>query len=232
MLAECFLGAVSHVQEPIFFLESSVQRVHATGCTYIVNRNLWISDLKETKKKYLERALQYRWFLPVWGSVFCTKTKRAFDGSNCSLLLSMWMKCPTVMSRGTKYLRKSKYHHSFSINCWTHSFFLLPNIKSEVTTYLFFSMSGRSAFEYFSMITCDSWMQITRLTRIKRLGLRKKNVDSIIILLIIIDQNSSYQFCFHLNINCKQIGKKKRKKVDYIQTSMISRQIPKSGIFF
>ena len=31
-LAECLLSAVSHVEETIFFLESIVQRVHASSC--------------------------------------------------------------------------------------------------------------------------------------------------------------------------------------------------------
>lgn len=51
LLAECFLGAVSHVQEPIFFLESTVQRVHATSCTHIVKRPPYDYVRFERKKK-------------------------------------------------------------------------------------------------------------------------------------------------------------------------------------
>lgn len=171
-------------------------------------------DLKEKKrKKNLERALQCRWFLPVWGSVFCTKTNRALDGSNCSLLLSMWMKCPTVMSRGTKYLQKSKYHHS--INCWTHSFscYQTSKVKSQLTC------SSPCLGDL--RLNISRWSPMIHEWKLHDwLGLkgldweRKLLTQSLNHILIIIDQNSSYQFCFHLNINCKQIGKKK-KKVDY-----------------
>lgn len=105
-LAECFLGAVSHVQEAISFLESIVQRIHATSCKIKRGFNYLLMDCFIRKWFIIAAAC-----LPVWGSVFCTKTNRDLDGSNCSLSLSMWMKCPTVMSRGTKYLNTSKCDH-------------------------------------------------------------------------------------------------------------------------
>lgn len=39
LLAECFLGAVSHIQETISFLESIVQRVHATSRENVIITN-------------------------------------------------------------------------------------------------------------------------------------------------------------------------------------------------